>query len=573
MTKQPTNQTNKKFKTFSVKEILDMLLFISRKQDDQSVRSAISHTSKNAKDIRIVVRKMRENDEETTYTNHVQKCLEAIVNELASISLEISRFGRFNTMSYKEDDLFDGERTVTISSVDNFVNTICSPGKVKGEVVRITSLLLKALANHETVDDIMTPVTDEKDELLTRFLDSIDEQAGKGGGTAYILYPYLHATHHKDLKRGLKRHVIAGSKPSTGKSILGKIVLEAYRNLSTTMEPRVEQTGSYTQDIRGWNNRAKNWPVIYIDDDGANSSVSRDEFYKNFHATNMFITGDGNAASHQSGTFEGYTVMNTNNFTTDMFEREELSKRVYIVHMTQNISDNFTDSEVARLHDIGNDFAVNGITHESIIAELNDRMEDAIQWLNEYIVPDVTDELADSKVETSMIEFLDDVMKDGNTDRVLFSELKSVFNAKNGRVLTADDVKEMTNGKYIVKRVRLSSLHANPESCVIRVVGKFDVSEIEDYHMEDKAIVKNVAGNDVVISRMVGKAELTDEQIAELQTGAYTHISGNYPVYKSRSSVEYEPRFYNLVTDKYETRQPSEWTSKVFYLTPRLFED
>ena len=234
---------------------------------------------------------------------------------------------------------------------------------------------------------------------VEEFAKFIDAQVGFGGFAAYMLYPILYTS----MDLGIKRHIVVGTEPSTGKSILGNFLNLLYKGLPFVIGPRTEQSQSgYNATKHNWNKQIIDKPIVYIDDD-AGDHMNREDFYKNLWMKNGITTGSG--GREENNTFFGFCYSNTNTFDKSIGELEQVSKRVYVFNLVTKFNEVFKEKGASSVF-YEMDTPNSQIDRDHLVNYLLDHVNDAASWLMNYVQPEAVASVNKRSEEYNMVAFI-----------------------------------------------------------------------------------------------------------------------------------------------------------------------
>ena len=408
------------------------------------------------------------------YTSATQKRIVEFIKRFTTDMLYASSFENKKVFTKYIKTPEGVEKNVSSNDLTSFVELYVKiDPKTKSTVLDIIRLILDLYPIGERGGFLKTLDKSTKSPIIDKFAKFIDDQAGRGAFAAYMLYPMLFNNpeiYNTGFKFGIKRQFVAGIRPSTGKSILGKLLSLTYKNsLVFKIGPRQETSQSgYNAAKHNWNSSIINEKIIFIDDDNGDNKVrnaSRADFWKNLYSKNALTIGSRGA--ERTATFNGFAYSNTNYYGDD-FTAEEVAKRVYILHLIELVNDHFDKDEVALLHKTDNP-ELNIIPRDALINYLNDNIENAIDWFNTYTTPkEATQaELIKGTEEYDLISYIlgmFKIIKEQNPNSKVIglplSFVKSyVGGYVNGVKVTPTLIDKITQGRMVVQKTRFIELN------------------------------------------------------------------------------------------------------------------
>lgn len=321
-----------------------------------------------------------------------------LANLICDFCVNVTKFewytSEFNNGTFKmawfDKQTIDGIARFSTSAPTQLMDElVLLPYQIRAQGVHLLTSIITLINKSMKSDSIFKVAEDFKnytDQTIEKFAKEIDEQCGEGAFAAYFLYPDVYNSE----TYGIKRHTLLGKKPSTGKSIMGKLLLTLYgKAMSRSVAPRpVESAGGYDADVISWNESVLNWPVVNVDDD-VRTERSQEDFLKNFNneETGVKVRKSKAAHEYEYKVFKGFLSMNANSFPENLVT-EEISKRVYVYHLTRQVSEYLTPEEVAHLHSIDAQTVL--LKRLGLVNYLNNHREDAERWLLGYKQPDIS---------------------------------------------------------------------------------------------------------------------------------------------------------------------------------------
>lgn len=455
---------------------------------------------------------------ETTYPSEIIKRLHHFCIRFIEEDYDVESFSKFKTVRFETPDILEEENNVFIegntystSDLHHFVNYFTQASHQN--LSKVQRLIKKIIQMLPSKDSYLLDLakTDKTNATIDKFIQGVDAQAGKGAGAAYVLYPLVYDEMNRNRKSPLmKRHMIAGKRASTGKSMLGHLQKELFGPLATHMMKRPEKSSNgYDVDTQQWNNLVIDWPVVNIDDD-SKTSVSQNDFFKNFYASKALKIG--NARTPNWGTFHGFATMNVNTFI-DELALPEIEKRVYIVYLTEPVFSFLTQEDIEEIYSLTTED-----NRDELINWANANFEDAKNWLLNYQTPDIKEHLdyGGFGFEESLVDYLESDCIANVTDYITFKSVKEVHSQ-----VSIKTIHTLTNGRYFVKKRRIGNASVN---CVIRKAGVPTTAEVSQSDSRPFATGKYT--NDA-INIFVDGEQKENRSINHVLEEIETAISGN----------------------------------------------
>lgn len=176
---------------------------------------------------------------------------------------------------------------------------------------------------------------------LEKYIKWLEGELWPGVWSDIMNYPF---TNTDDERGDVKKHLMLGFAPGSGKSIITGALDALYGSASVIMPAR----GRFSFDAGTWNKQVADKFLVITDDDNEDAPVSED-FIKNFMNEKQ---GNVTASSGERGvmTFKGSSVIATNN-EEEFYSKPQVSKRIILLRL-DNSMPKFTRKELGELHDL-----------------------------------------------------------------------------------------------------------------------------------------------------------------------------------------------------------------------------
>ena len=421
------------------------------------------------------------------FNSATQKRIVDFINMFSSDMLYASSFDNKKVFTKRVITPEGVEKNVSSNDLRSFTELYVKiDPKTKSTVLDMVRLILDLYPIGERGGFLKTLDKSTSSPIINKFAKFIDDQAGEGAFAAYMLYPILFNNsdlyNTEDFKFGIKRQFVAGIRPSTGKSILGKLLSLTYKNsLVFKIGPRQETSQSgYNAAKHNWNSSIINEKIIFIDDDNGDNKVrnaSRADFWKNLYSENALTIGS--RGSERTATFNGFAYSNTNYYGDD-FEAEEVAKRVYILHLNELVNDHFDKHEIELLHKTDNP-ELNKIDRDALINYLNENIQNAINWFNNYKTPNEATqaELIEGTEDYDLINYIlgafKNVKSENPKSKIVALPLKLVKDYCGGYIngvkVTPTFIEKITQGRLEVKKTRFKVVKDENKDAVGYIIG------------------------------------------------------------------------------------------------------
>lgn len=185
---------------------------------------------------------------------------------------------------------------------------------------------------------------------LERFIDYLESETYKGVWSDIMKYPF------DNQKAGLRKHLMFGFAPSTGKTIITNALDTLYYRIDANVQTRK----SFSFDAGVWNGMVNGKFLVITDDDDESQPISPD-FIKNFMNPRM-ASMTAKQGERDFKTYSGSSVIATNT-EEDYFASPQVSKRLILVRLDHTLPD-FTFEELNELHNLDVAEILNYVNYE-----------------------------------------------------------------------------------------------------------------------------------------------------------------------------------------------------------------
>jgi len=185
---------------------------------------------------------------------------------------------------------------------------------------------------------------------LERFIDYLESETYKGVWSDIMKYPF------DNQKSGLRKHLMFGFAPSTGKTIITNALDTLYYRIDANVQTRK----SFSFDAGVWNGMVNGKFLVITDDDDESQPISPD-FIKNFMNQRM-ASMTAKQGERDFKTYSGSSVIATNT-EEDYFSSPQVSKRLILVRLNHTLPD-FTFDELNELHNLDVAEILNYVNYE-----------------------------------------------------------------------------------------------------------------------------------------------------------------------------------------------------------------
>ena len=214
---------------------------------------------------------------------------------------------------------------------------------------------------------------------LERFIDYLESETYQGVWSDIMKYPF------DNQKSGLRKHLMLGFAPSTGKTIITNALDTLYYRIDANVQTRK----SFSFDAGVWNGMVNGKFLVITDDDDESQPISPD-FIKNFMNQRM-ASMTAKQGERDFKTYSGSSVIATNT-EEEYFASPQVSKRLILIRLDHALPD-FTFDELNELHNLDVDEILNYVNYEKPTKlfdvknrwsnKLDSRIEECKKYVNE----------------------------------------------------------------------------------------------------------------------------------------------------------------------------------------------
>lgn len=214
---------------------------------------------------------------------------------------------------------------------------------------------------------------------LERFIDYLESETYKGVWSDIMKYPF------DNQKAGLRKHLMLGFAPSTGKTIITNALDTLYYRIDANVQTRK----SFSFDAGVWNGMVNGKFLVITDDDDESQPISPD-FIKNFMNQRM-ASMTAKQGERDFKTYSGSSVIATNT-EEEYFASPQVSKRLILVRLNHTLPD-FTFDELNELHNLDVAQILNYVNYEKPTKlfdvknkwsnKLDNRIDECKKYVNE----------------------------------------------------------------------------------------------------------------------------------------------------------------------------------------------
>ena len=185
---------------------------------------------------------------------------------------------------------------------------------------------------------------------LEKYIDFLESETYKGIWSDIMKYPF------DNQKSGLRKHLMFGFAPSTGKTIITNALDTLYYRIDANVQTRK----SFSFDAGVWNGMVNGKFLVITDDDDESQPISPD-FIKNFMNQRM-ASMTAKQGERDFKTYSGSSVIATNT-EEEYFASPQVSKRLILIRLDHELPE-FTFEELNELHNLDVAEILNYVNYE-----------------------------------------------------------------------------------------------------------------------------------------------------------------------------------------------------------------
>lgn len=230
-----------------------------------------------------------------------------------------------------------------VSEIRDMIKDVAYPRtkKATDEAAELMHDVLMVIAKKVTEFKDYAPIEEAMTvpcKPLEKFIDYLESETYKGVWSDIMKYPF------DNQKSGLRKHLMLGFAPSTGKTIITNALDTLYYRIDANVQTRK----SFSFDAGVWNGMVNGKFLVITDDDDESQPISPD-FIKNFMNPRM-ASMTAKQGERDFKTYSGSSVIATNT-EEDYFASPQVSKRLILVRLDHTLPD-FTFDELNKLHNL-----------------------------------------------------------------------------------------------------------------------------------------------------------------------------------------------------------------------------
>lgn len=248
------------------------------------------------------------------------------------------------------------ELSYDVSQIRDMIKDVAYPRtkKATDEAAELMHDVLMVIAKKVTEFKDYAPIEEAMTvpcKPLERFIDYLESETYKGVWSDIMKYPF------DNQKAGLRKHLMLGFAPSTGKTIITNALDTLYYRIDANVQTRK----SFSFDAGVWNGMVNGKFLVITDDDDESQPISPD-FIKNFMNQRM-ASMTAKQGERDFKTYSGSSVIATNT-EEEYFASPQVSKRLILIRLDHKLPD-FTFDELNELHNLDVAEILNYVNYEN----------------------------------------------------------------------------------------------------------------------------------------------------------------------------------------------------------------
>lgn len=262
------------------------------------------------------------------------------------------------------------------------------------DVLMVIAKKVTEFKDYAPIDEAMTVPC----KPLEKFIDFLESETYKGVWSDIMKYPF------DNQKSGLRKHLMFGFAPSTGKTIITNALDTLYYRIDANVQTRK----AFSFDAGVWNGMVNGKFLVITDDDDESQPISPD-FIKNFMNQRM-ASMTAKQGERDFKTYSGSSVIATNT-EEEYFSSPQVSKRLILIRLDHKLPD-FTFDELNELHNLDVAHILNYVNYEKptklfdVKNRWSNKLDNLIEECKKYV-----NEMGAVKAGSLKKEFGKDIVK------------------------------------------------------------------------------------------------------------------------------------------------------------------
>ena len=313
-----------------------------------------------------------EDDSDKTFAALAKTAKNVNVNELKLVYGSLTAEFTIRELRYDVSELRDMIKDVAYPRTKKATD---EAAELMHDVLMVIAKKITEFKDYAPIGEAMTVPC----KPLEKYIDYLESETYKGVWSDIMKYPF------DNQKAGLRKHLMLGFAPSTGKTIITNALDTLYYRIDANVQTRK----SFSFDAGVWNGMVNGKFLVITDDDDESQPISPD-FIKNFMNQRM-ASMTAKQGERDFKTYSGSSVIATNT-EEEYFASPQVSKRLILVRLDHTLPD-FTFEELNELHNLDIAEILNYVNYEKQTKlfdiknrwsnKLDSRIEECKKYVNE----------------------------------------------------------------------------------------------------------------------------------------------------------------------------------------------
>lgn len=313
-----------------------------------------------------------EDDSDKTFAALAKTAKNVNVNELKLVYGSLTAEFTIRELRYDVSQLRDMIKDVAYPRTKKATD---EAAELMHDVLMVIAKRVTEFKDYAPVEEAMTVPC----KPLEKYIDFLESETYKGVWSDIMKYPF------DNQKSGLRKHLMLGFAPSTGKTIITNALDTLYYRIDANVQTRK----SFSFDAGVWNGMVNGKFLVITDDDDESQPISPD-FIKNFMNQRM-ASMTAKQGERDFKTYSGSSVIATNT-EEEYFASPQVSKRLILIRLDHALPE-FTFDELNELHNLDVDEILNYVNYEKPTKlfdiknrwsnKLDNRIEECKKYVNE----------------------------------------------------------------------------------------------------------------------------------------------------------------------------------------------
>ena len=284
-----------------------------------------------------------EDDSDKTFAALAKTAKNVNVNELKLVYGSLTAEFTIRELRYDVSELRDMIKDVAYPRTKKATD---EAAELMHDVLMVIAKKITEFKDYAPVEEAMTVPC----KPLEKYIDFLESETYKGVWSDIMKYPF------DNQKSGLRKHLMFGFAPSTGKTIITNALDTLYYRIDANVQTRK----AFSFDAGVWNGMVNGKFLVITDDDDESQPISPD-FIKNFMNQRM-ASMTAKQGERDFKTYSGSSVIATNT-EEEYFSSPQVSKRLILIRLDHTLPD-FTFDELNELHNLDVAEILNYVNYE-----------------------------------------------------------------------------------------------------------------------------------------------------------------------------------------------------------------